>query len=923
MTSSFGNVIGTPRDELPDISKTNYLETEPDMTKAVNEQIDANIADTKQFFDDMMKIEENRAKTFDRRLKAIVDITGKVDDFAKALAAQQASDEIDDQNFKGDEQAINDFKELKKAENEQDFSTLTLGNFFKSQLDRTDGEVDLRATRDDVLSALGDIEFAYNPDGSLRNFLRGIKPHVMNTAIDSVLASLGHKNIKDPQEALRVAEFAQRLVRNKIHVDAFNAGYDITGGRYKKNFLNIVQPNIDKYLTAREYIWESNYTSQYERNIKETLDNKIKDYAAAINLTPAQGQDLELFTDKTGQNLLSQIEASQFAGAKDSKFKSLMYFGETLANFAKNDPSMIPHLQAVLNNLPYSDRGTKTDFRNIEEYQASIDVLKEPKRYSKVTQFIRTIEKAIEDAQDIEANDIKNAHASNVTTFLDTNYKPLIERAAKRPDRSVTQAEAFQLLTMFTGDETLYNPNDPDKKIPQEILTLFTKVEQGAITEGVAKRLEFASLINDQSKIILQMVKDRKRELGQDTTITTDDLFLAKQLEDILAAEIVEGTTGEKTQLDLEIEAGGGVDSFIKTRVQDIKAKFEAGEYDGLGRRLYVLGTEQAEALRKAYKADKSLLFSKDVHEGEAPFLEKALLYVRSGGKLEPEVLQYFKNFRKSGLVDDQGNLLTAQEIMFERLRATGAFVDDDTFGFRIKSDMDYLTLEEKKYLVSGGTHHVHNIATKDGGVHAENMLNGMESIYANGKYGNRKSGYEYYNTGPAMTNNYRTNIGANIFGPDIRARNLEYIAKVAERHPKVQMGRYGLTGEQFMEIYNQPGFKRAFTGNQKFDENFQDFMAFELMRYKLSRNQSIRGMEFSPDGRLVTKLNHFNQQEIEAFNTIFPQLKGMSFLQLHNLSGAIAEVFLTDVEKGLKTFNEAEADKKRENSPKLFFTTP
>lgn len=63
---------------------------------------------------------------------------------------------------------------------------------------------------------------------------------------------------------------------------------------------------------------------------------------------------------------------------------------------------------------------------------------------------------------------------------------------------------------MFTGDETLYNPNDPDKQIPQEILTLFTKVEQGAITEGVAKRLEFASLINDQSKIILQMIKIEK-----------------------------------------------------------------------------------------------------------------------------------------------------------------------------------------------------------------------------------------------------------------------------------------------------------------------------------------------------------------------------------------------------------------------------
>lgn len=53
-----------------------------------------------------------------------------------------------------------------------------------------------------------------------------------------------------------------------------------------------------------------------------------------------------------------------------------MYLADTLSDFAKNDPSMIPHLQAVLRDLPYSDRGTKTDFRNIEEYQASIDVLK-------------------------------------------------------------------------------------------------------------------------------------------------------------------------------------------------------------------------------------------------------------------------------------------------------------------------------------------------------------------------------------------------------------------------------------------------------------------------------------------------------------------------------------------------------------------
>ena len=67
MTSSFQNVVGTPRDAVPDISKTNYLETAPDMTEAVNAQIDENIKDTKQFFDQMVELElmvENNTKVY-------------------------------------------------------------------------------------------------------------------------------------------------------------------------------------------------------------------------------------------------------------------------------------------------------------------------------------------------------------------------------------------------------------------------------------------------------------------------------------------------------------------------------------------------------------------------------------------------------------------------------------------------------------------------------------------------------------------------------------------------------------------------------------------------------------------------------------------------------------------------------------------
>ena len=92
MTSSFQNVVGTPRDAVPDISKTNYLETAPDMTEAVNKQIDDNIKDTKQFFDQMVELEELAASKLDKRLAAIENIVGTVGTFMKKRKADEADD---------------------------------------------------------------------------------------------------------------------------------------------------------------------------------------------------------------------------------------------------------------------------------------------------------------------------------------------------------------------------------------------------------------------------------------------------------------------------------------------------------------------------------------------------------------------------------------------------------------------------------------------------------------------------------------------------------------------------------------------------------------------------------------------------------------------------------------------------------------
>ena len=253
MTSSYGNVIGTPRDQLPDISDTNYLATDADLTEAVNEQIDDNIKDTKRFYDDMIEIEKNRTQALDRRLQALSGFLGSAQKFSKALEADRVSKEIDNVRFAGDKKSIEQILELQKEEKKQDFFLMEIEGLLKSTFDRTGGKVDIRANSDAAYQTLSDIEFSFNRDENIRTQLRGIDPSTVNSAMDSLLGALGFDDITDPLEKTRVRKAAEQMVRNKIHVSMLESGYDIASGSYKKQFLKIVQPGITQFLKDRDW----------------------------------------------------------------------------------------------------------------------------------------------------------------------------------------------------------------------------------------------------------------------------------------------------------------------------------------------------------------------------------------------------------------------------------------------------------------------------------------------------------------------------------------------------------------------------------------------------------------------------------------------------------------------------------------------
>ena len=90
MSSSFQNVVGTPRDAVPDISKTNYLKTSADMSTAVNEDSKERIKDTKDLFDQLIKIEELAAENTDKRLESLFGLVELGGDLRSKMIAKQA-----------------------------------------------------------------------------------------------------------------------------------------------------------------------------------------------------------------------------------------------------------------------------------------------------------------------------------------------------------------------------------------------------------------------------------------------------------------------------------------------------------------------------------------------------------------------------------------------------------------------------------------------------------------------------------------------------------------------------------------------------------------------------------------------------------------------------------------------------------------
>ena len=97
MTSSFQTIVGKSRDEIPGYGVDNYAKTEADLTQSVNDQINRNQQDTRDFYEQMAAIQREIAE---RPLKLMGDLAQFSKSASQAIGVfqerQEAQAKIDD-----------------------------------------------------------------------------------------------------------------------------------------------------------------------------------------------------------------------------------------------------------------------------------------------------------------------------------------------------------------------------------------------------------------------------------------------------------------------------------------------------------------------------------------------------------------------------------------------------------------------------------------------------------------------------------------------------------------------------------------------------------------------------------------------------------------------------------------------------------
>jgi hypothetical protein len=833
MTSSFGTVIGTPRDRLPEgLSSTNYDRVTPDLSKAVNDQIDKNIVDTKDFFADMMKIAQLRYDNRDNNLKALAEFSKAAAEFKQVSDKAAQIKEVYQKRKKqidGIQQGVDEKNNLDVAEKEKEEFTDVAANELIQENTVESSDVAFVITKKDEEEA--SIQGKYSIDNL--NFGAINETMVKNDAYN--MTSLEASNLYD--ESLENFHIA-------VYMDAEKNGINTKGRKWERYYIEKVLPKAE---TLKEK-WMLDH-ERYKKNIVISGLNDKKKIKISEYLN-AEKPDTE--------GLLNYIIKTSPPGT--TKSEAILDIATEIYNSLRNGDGRfsLQDAQRFKSELQFLDSSKSTKDKPV--YTNLLESNFGPKG-SITTSALALINRGI----DYGTQDPKDIEKAKKDRFITTVLPQFQEE-----DGSYTDASKLALMDAWTKEFGINVPFDQSIMSLEAQSSTGNKFGSSYGTYSVPGKADpFLNVYEELKDEKLSQVNDLKTRGARYTKLPTSS-----------NNELILAYADFKNLMNLSESGNQSLD--LATRIEENKSKVLTkllkGDYAGkIKPPDFNTGQPQdIEADSNYFLEDKSRINSE---EFASPIEKVALEISRAAierGDISGAYTPYWQNVSKK--MGDPG-----PDFLLKRLQATGGMKD----GFVVDKGIYDLTKEDFYELHRNANAHssinVFNKTNAKGKKNSEIMLNSLRAKDINGDL--VSDGY------------YTINIrgGQNLVRDDGDKLTLNQLINMKADNVGRYKIPYSVLKE--LKTYGPPGKPIiGDLLNKEFDENSQSIVASLAWHMQLEKMNGIRGVGLNEE-QVKTLFPHstLTVQERELVDTFMPNLKDLPyFSKPHTIMADVMNVIMS-----------------------------
>tara|TARA_A100001391_G_scaffold93569_1_gene62068 strand:+ start:707 stop:3454 length:2748 start_codon:yes stop_codon:yes gene_type:complete len=881
MTDSFQNIVGTPRDQVPDISKTNYLETGADLTEAMLEAQDDAIKDTKRHFDQMVELEQLAASKFDKRLNSLTNIIGNVAKIRKAQLAREADGLGKAYKLEYDK----DFDaELAAIEN-------TISNSQNYDESRAKGEILRDKNVRNKLELISGIPQDEIIEGDLKTRLSYFaQPNILYNINDNLSKNGAFESTTNEQFNEYAERTKEAFIRTAIYNEFVNGG-DPYSKRFKKRLYKDIMPKVQAQIDKAQ----GNFQFALDKKFQEE-QNYIRDNRIITAVKGAYVKDKN--TGKRFDDTIFKKEGiiDQIAVEKNmSKGQATDFFFRRVADLVEGG-EILPHeAREIYQNLEYY--AANENYKKYDSLQAFVNAQKDQTTpfVARQRSNIQELSKKINDIEKARMEDDKAQAISEANAFVNQHVIPLMFK--NKDATGTTKLDPSQIGGLLRDFKKQPFYKDGITPIPEILKSALNQTQTGGQRDiNVTVANKYASHFkNVREKFIEPYVKSIDPATQ---TLGPNDIRIVERLMDQYKARFLDVDGQGQGLKTFEAAIAANPNYTIRDYRDEI-----LGTKDGSGKiTVGILSETNLKAIDKAIAdgpiplaesgaqsylnvkskiaKDRTFFQSKQAFEGEP--VNRLLDFVTDNNNNREEILRYYGGLKVT-IINDNGEVevLSGTEAAYQRAETLGIY-DPETKMVNPYADV------------------FQNTKTKNEFTKNPNDNTAIQTM----SFGDKR---DFEKALKVWSKNSGDNIDEDSYTivrgarPGREATNLTkltlgQVIDMASRGQIENIGMYNFT-QDAMAYFAQNAEKLDLDLNAKMTEDLQSYLVIMRVKEKANRKNAIRGA-VTKETEGYRRMINLRPEELEAVNKVFPNLQNNYFAKFENLQKDVADILISDLER-------------------------